>query len=112
MAARPGWLKVQAPAVIESIPEIHEGEQAAISLATELKADLLLIDEMDGRTAALARNLAITGTIGILERAAEGGLLDLSDAFARIKKTDFWISASLLDHELDKFRQQQRDRQR
>jgi predicted nucleic acid-binding protein len=112
ITVRPGWLTVQAPAVIESIPEIHEGEQAAISLATELQADLLLIDEMDGRAAALARNLAITGTIGILERAAECRLLDLSDAFARIKKTDFWISAKLLDAELDRFRQQQREWQR
>ena len=112
IAARPGWLRVQAPAVIESIPEIHEGEQAAISLAAELKAELLLIDETDGRRAALARNLRITGTIGILECAAEGGLLDLSDAFARIKRTDFWISEGLLDAELDRFRQQQRDGQR
>jgi predicted nucleic acid-binding protein len=83
--------------VIESIPEIHEGEQAAISLATELKADLLLIDEMDGRTATLARNLPLD---------------HISDAFARIKKTDFWISPRLLDSELDSFRQQQRERQR
>jgi len=112
MAGSPGWLKIQAPALIETIPEIHEGEQAAISLAIELKADLLLIDEMDGRTAALARNLAITGTIGILERAADRGLLDLGDAFARIKKTDFWISERLLDSELDRFLQQRRDRDR
>jgi hypothetical protein len=47
-----------------------------------------------------------------LERAAEGGLLDLSDAFVRIRETDFWISARLLDSELDRFRQQQRERQR
>jgi len=31
------WLHVHSPAVLESIPELHEGERAAISLATELK---------------------------------------------------------------------------
>lgn len=96
-----------SPANLELIPEIHECESAAISLASELKADLLLIDERDGRSAALARRLEVTGTIGILERAAENKLLDLAEAFARIKQTDFWISARLLDAELERFRQQE-----
>jgi len=96
---------------VESIPDLHEGERAAISLAVELKADLVLIDETRGRSEAQARNLPITGTIGILERAAEEGLLELGEAFERIKKTDFWIPSRLLDTELDKFRNRRRDRQ-
>ena len=112
IADRPSWLCVRTPACVELIPDLHEGERAAISLASELKADLLLIDESDGRLAALARHLQITGTIGILQRAAEQGLLDLADAFARIKQTDFWISPKLLDAELEKYRAQQNARKR
>jgi len=109
---KPLWLHVQAPAAVEPIPELHEGECAAISLAAELKADLLLIDESDGRSAARARDLQITGTIGILERAAEQDLLDLAEAFEQIKQTDFWIPPRLLDAELQRFREQQIDRKR
>jgi hypothetical protein len=36
----------------------------------------------------------------VLELAAEQRLLDLEDAFARLKKTDFWISPQLLDERL------------
>ena len=112
IAAKPAWLSVRTPARVEPIPELHEGERAAISLAGELKADLLLIDESDGRSAALARHLQITGTIGILQRAAEQGLLDLANAFERIKQTDFWISPRLLDAELARHRAQENDRKR
>lgn len=105
---KPLWLRVQAPASIEQIPELHEGERAAISLAGELKADLLLIDESSGRSAARARHLQVTGTIGILERAAEQDLLDLAEVFERIKQTDFWISHKLLDTELERYRERNR----
>jgi predicted nucleic acid-binding protein len=103
---------VRAPINVEAIPELHEGERAAISLASELKADLLLIDETDGRSAALARHLQITGTIGILQRAADQGLLDLAEAFERIKQMDFWISPRLLDAELARHRSEASNRKR
>ncbi|HQU41925.1 MAG TPA: hypothetical protein PK867_03900 [Pirellulales bacterium] len=45
IAAPPGWLIERVPAVVEPIPALHPGELAAISLAMELKADLLLIDD-------------------------------------------------------------------
>lgn len=106
--ATPRWLHIQAPAHLETIPDLHSGECAAISLARELDADLLLIDEMDGRSAALARNLRVAGTIGILERAAEAGILDLAAAFARIKQTDSWVSPDLLDMALESFRLRKR----
>jgi predicted nucleic acid-binding protein len=41
---RPTWLEERAPTAIEPIPALHSGEVAAISLAKELEADLLLID--------------------------------------------------------------------
>lgn len=36
----------------------------------------------------------------MLERAADEKLLDLKDAFDRVKKTDFWIAHMLLDDRL------------
>jgi predicted nucleic acid-binding protein len=87
----------RSPKTIESFPSLDAGEIAAISLALEMKADFLLIDENLGRSAAAARGIHITGTIGIIERAADQKMLDLKDAFDRIKETDFWISHELLD---------------
>jgi len=100
MASPPAWLLERAPSAIEPIPALHAGEIAAISLARELKADLLRIDDVRGRKAAADRHIPFAGTIGVLESAADRGLLDLEDAFGRVKKTDFWISHELLDERL------------
>jgi predicted nucleic acid-binding protein len=100
IASRPSWLLEQSPTAINPIPSLHAGELAAISLAQELKADLLLIDDARGRQAAAERGIPLTGTVGVIEFAADRGLLDLDDAFSRMKKTDFWISHQLLDERL------------
>ena len=99
-AAAPKWLHIQQPSHVEPIANLHLGETEAISLAIELHADLLLVDEREAYRKAIALKLNAIGTIRVLERAAEEGLLDLKDAFERLKRTDFWISHALLDQRL------------
>lgn len=104
-ASLPAWFLERVPASVKPIPSLHPGELAAICLAQELHADLLLIDEMRGRKAAVDRQIPITGTIGVLELAAARGLIELHQAFEQVKATDFWISHSLLDERLRLFQQ-------
>jgi predicted nucleic acid-binding protein len=88
-AIPPAWLGVQRPAMVQAIPELHPGEIEALSLAIELHADWVLIDERKAYREAIARKLNAVGTVRVLERAAAEGLLDLKDAFERLKQTDF-----------------------
>jgi predicted nucleic acid-binding protein len=106
IATPPAWLEVRQPSSLESIAGLDNGELAAISLALELRADQLVIDETPGRRAALARNLRVIGTIGVLIAAAQRGLIDLEQAFEKIKLTDFWVSPRFLDERLALFREQ------
>jgi len=96
----PPWLSVREPASIQPIPGLHLGEIEALNLAIELHADVLLVDDRRAYREAVARHVNAVGTIRVLERAAEQKLLDLRDAFDRIKQTDFWISHDLLDERL------------
>ncbi len=102
-AARPAWLRVHAPSAVQQLTKLHQGESEALSLAMELHAELVLIDERKAYQEAVARRLNAVGTVGVLERAAAEGLLDLKDAFDGLKQTDFWISDKLLDQRLKLF---------
>ncbi len=73
----------------------------AITLAQTLSADLLIIDERLGRQIARERGISIIGTLGILDDAASQGLVDLSDAIARLQKTNFRISRRIIQALLD-----------
>ena len=112
IAQKPFWLQVQSPKSAATIPQLQPAEAAAIQLAIETNADLLLIDELKGRRAAALRNLKLTGTIGVLELAATRGLIELSEAFERVKQTDFWISNALLDERLRLFNERLRPQSR
>jgi len=56
IAAPPSWLSIQAPAVMLPLPELDAGEAAAISLAAELGA-ALLIDEIEGGVSKRSRSV-------------------------------------------------------
>jgi predicted nucleic acid-binding protein len=76
---------------------LDEGETAAIALAISLAADLLLMDERKGVIAARAKGLRVTGTLGVLDLAAERGLVDFAGAIHRLRRTKFRVPETLLD---------------
>ena len=75
IANPPTWLSVRSPSTIEEIQDLDPGECAAISLARELGADLLLIDETKGREAAISRHIRTARTAAVLFDAANAGAL-------------------------------------
>jgi predicted nucleic acid-binding protein len=75
---------------------LHRGEREAILLAETLRSDLLLIDEQIGRTIAINRNLPVSGTLGVLERADTVGLVtNFPEVLKQLKTSGFFISQSL-----------------
>jgi len=55
--------------------ELDAGEAEAIALASEMKAELLLMDERLGRDTARHLNLRFTGLIGVLIEAKRKGFI-------------------------------------
>jgi predicted nucleic acid-binding protein len=93
----PSWLTVQTVSGVDTtLNALDPGEQAAITLAQTLPADLLIIDERLGRRVAGDRGIPIIGTLGILDDAASQGLIELADAIARLQQTNFRISRRII----------------
>ena len=55
------------------------------------------MDDRRGVIAALQRGLTVTGTMGLLARGAKHGILDLADAFDRLKRTNFRYRQETMD---------------
>lgn len=83
---------------------MHTGEEHAIALAIEFQTPILL-DEKEARKVAREKGLVVIGTVGVLERAAEKGLIVLGDALTSLLKTNMRISQSLIDEALERERQ-------
>ena len=96
-AGPPAWLEIQPPVRIDPSLGLGTGETQAISLAQELHADAVLIDERRAATIARQAGLFVTGTLGVLEIAAERGLIDLVRAVAGLRQTTFRVSDQVLE---------------
>ena len=99
----PAWLEIAQTPPVTLSAGIHKGEAAAIAVAAAMRADLLLIDDRRGIRAAKQQGLRVTGTLGLLELAAERGLVHFADAIHRLEGTSFRRPAVLLQALLNKY---------
>jgi predicted nucleic acid-binding protein len=85
---------------VEIFHELDLGETAAICYAVEHDADLVLLDERDGRRVARRHGLEVTGVIGILLRGAKTDEVDLEHELDALREVGFWISDDLYSRAL------------
>lgn len=107
IAAPPPWVEVRQTTHgrfygDEALDALDEGEKAAIALATELAADLILMDDRAGVAVALRKKLKVAGTLGILDLAAERGLIDIRTTLELLRKTNFHYRDEILAALLNK----------
>jgi len=100
----PGWAEVRPPKDASRFTELGLGEREAIALALETKADFLLIDETAGRKTAVQNGVAVKGTIGILEDAADRGLVDFTQAVSKLRATTIFLSEEIVQDALKRHR--------
>jgi predicted nucleic acid-binding protein len=96
----PAWLEVREATIRDfdraCVEGLDEGETAAIALAISLDADLLLMDERKGVAVARGKGLRVTGTLGVLDLAAERRMVNFAEAVGRLRLTTCRIPEELL----------------
>jgi predicted nucleic acid-binding protein len=102
----PDWIQVQPANSFISLPDgilLDPGERAALALARDIHADLLLIDESRGRSVARNLGLRVSGLLGvILEAKNLGAISAIRPILEQLKsKAGFWLDDRTLNVVLD-----------
>ncbi len=104
--ARSPWIKTHAVLDRHTVDalrlDLDLGEAETITLALQLNADLILLDEQAGRRAAEHLGLAVMGVVGLLVRAKQLNLIaalrPLLEALQH--HAGFYLSQSVVTHAL------------
>ena len=84
------------------LDELDLGEAETIVLARELNADLVLMDEKKGRRKLTQLGLPKIGTVGILLKAKQVGLLSvIKPDLERLRRDGFSLSQRVIDAVLE-----------
>jgi uncharacterized protein len=97
---KPDWLQVhEVPELDEQLRGIlDDGEASAITLARQLGAKLVLVDEKRGRRCANEAGLATAGTLNLLAQAAVKGWIDFHKTVGRLmSETNFYASPEIVE---------------
>ncbi len=76
------------------VTSLGDGEKEVLALGLEATNALLVLDDRNARRYAIEAGLEVTGTLGILVLAKEGGLIDsIRPALDRLQALQFRLSA-------------------
>ncbi|MEP6582836.1 MAG: DUF3368 domain-containing protein [Ginsengibacter sp.] len=94
------WIKIYKSDNLSNVSQyqhlLDKGELEAISLAVDLKADLIIIDEKLARIVATSMGFEITGLVGILITAKNMGLISsVKDSLNKVMSAGCRISNKL-----------------
>lgn len=96
--ALPDWVRispaVKVPPEVRACADLDAGESEALSLALEMRASAVLVDEAAGRSAARMLNVTSIGVAGILLRAKQRGLIPaVRPLLTQLhEEAGFWLS--------------------
>lgn len=94
----PAWVTVARPkkTTDPQLLNLDSGEREAIVLVSELKAELLLVDDQPARVEALRRGIRILGTLGILRDAANKGHVRFEESLSELLGLGFRVTDDVL----------------
>jgi len=106
------WLKVLPTKDISdpAYAKLGSGERAAIALALEIRSDLLIMDDRDAVIIARQFGLSTAGTLAVLDLRSEKELIDLGDAFHKLRQTSFRSPLRLMAEMLEQDARRKRPR--
>ena len=91
------WLTVRPVrdrTLLPLVTHLGDGEKEVLALGLETEDALLILDDRDARRYARALELEITGTLGLLLRAKERGILDaVRPVLDRLQALGFRLNA-------------------
>ena len=92
--ALPAWCRVQAVSDEETkrmlAEQVDQGEASALALGLETPGSTLILDDLKARKLAARLNLRFTGTLGVLLRAKQRGLIpSVRDQISHMRAVGF-----------------------
>jgi uncharacterized protein len=101
------WIEIQpiknktALVTVQTRSALDIGELSTLVLATEIEADLVLMDDLAGRKLVRKEGFRVQGTVGILEASfVRNHLGDLREAFGKLLEKGVYLDREFLNSRL------------
>jgi len=99
------WIKIKVienPKSLGFFLDLDRGEAEAIVLASEMEADLLLLDEKLARFHAKHIGIPVSGTVGVLLKAKQAGYITaLKPLLYELRLQGIWLSDDFISQMIE-----------